>query len=133
LPPGTSQWNKIEYRLFSHIWMNWRGRPLESHEVIVNTVAATSTCTGLTVHAELNTRNYPKGIKITAQRMEGLERRALRRHDFHGECNYTLTPTLVGLPDRLGLGRRAVASFRMPEQTTRALGKLARSEQPHAS
>jgi hypothetical protein len=90
LLPGTSQWNKIEQRLFSHIWMNWRGRPLESHEVIVNTIAATTTGTGLTVHAELDTRNDPRGIKITDQQMEGLERRALRRHDFHGEWNYTL-------------------------------------------
>src|SRR5262249_21692273 len=65
LPPGTSKWNKIEHRLFSHISMNWRGRPLESHEVIVNTIAATTTHTGLTVHAELDTRTYPKGIKIT--------------------------------------------------------------------
>ena len=72
--------------------MNWRGRPLESHEVIVNTIAATTTGTGLTVHAELDTRNYPNGIKITDQQMEGLEQRALRRHDFHGEWNYTLVP-----------------------------------------
>ena len=92
LPPGTSKWNKIEHRLFSHISMNWRGRPLESHEVIVNTIAATTTRAGLTVHAELDTRNYPKGIKITDQQMEGLEQRALRRHDFHGEWNYTLVP-----------------------------------------
>jgi hypothetical protein len=92
LPPGTSKWNKIEHRLFSHISMNWRGRPLESHEVIVNTIAATTTRAGLTVHAELDTRNYPKGIKITDQQMDGLEQRALRRHDFHGEWNYTLVP-----------------------------------------
>jgi Rhodopirellula transposase DDE domain len=92
LPPGTPKWNKIEHRLFSHISMNWRGRPLESHGVIVNTIAATTTRTGLTVHAELDTRNYPNGIKITNQRMEGLEQRALRRDDFHGEWNYTLVP-----------------------------------------
>jgi hypothetical protein len=70
--------------------MNWRGRPLESHEVIVNTIAAATTRTGLTVHAELDTRNYPKGIKITDQQMEGLEQRALHSHNFHGEWNYTL-------------------------------------------
>ena len=92
LPPGTSKWNKIEHRLFSHISMNWRGRPLESHEVIVNTIAATTTRAGLTVHAELDTGSYPKGIKITDQQMGGLEQRALRRHDFHGEWNYTLVP-----------------------------------------
>ena len=72
--------------------MNWRGRPLESHEVIVDTIAATTTRTGLTVRAELDTRNYPKGIKITDQQMEGLQQHALRRHDFHGEWNYTLVP-----------------------------------------
>ena len=92
LPPGTSKWNKIEHRLFSHIAMNWRGRPLESHEVIVNTIAATTTRTGLTVHAELDTHTYPNGIKITDQQMDDLEQRALRRHDFHGEWNYTLVP-----------------------------------------
>ena len=92
MPPGTSKWNKIEHPLFSHISMNWRGRPLESHEVIVNTIAATTTRTGLTVHAELDTRNYPNGIKITDQQMKGLEQRALRRHDFHGEWNYALVP-----------------------------------------
>lgn len=90
LPPGTSKWNKIEHRLFSHISMNWRGRPLESHEVIVNTLAATTTRTGLTVHAELDTGNYPKGIKVTDQQTKDLEHHALRRHDFHGEWNYTL-------------------------------------------
>lgn len=92
LPPGTSKWNKIEHRLFSHISMNWRGRPLTSHEVIVNTIAATTTRTGLTVTAELDTGSYPKGIKITDQQMKTLEQRALRRHDFHGEWNYTLIP-----------------------------------------
>ncbi|GAB5001460.1 hypothetical protein MAHJHV63_16380 [Mycobacterium avium subsp. hominissuis] len=70
--------------------MNWRGRPLESHEVIVNTLAATTTRTGLTVHAELDTGNYPKGIKVTDQQTKDLEHHALRRHDFHGEWNYTL-------------------------------------------
>ena len=92
LPPGTSKWNKIEHRLFSHISMNWRGRPLESHEVIVNTIAATTTRTGLTVNAQLDTRTYSKGIKITDQQMDDLEQHALRRHDFHGEWNYTLIP-----------------------------------------
>ena len=72
--------------------MNWRGRPLTSHEVIVQTIAATTTRTGLTVHAELDTGTYPTGIKIPDQQMGGLEQRALRRHDFHGEWNYTLVP-----------------------------------------
>ncbi|MEO5745388.1 MAG: ISAzo13 family transposase, partial [Terracoccus sp.] len=72
LPPGTSKWNKIEHRLFSHISMNWRGRPLTSHEVIVNTIAATTTRTGLSVHAELDTNTYPVGVKIPDQTMRDL-------------------------------------------------------------
>ncbi len=92
LPPGTSKWNKIEHRLFSHISMNWRGRPLTSHEVIVETIAATTTRTGLTVTAELDTANYAKGIKIPDRDMKDLERRVLRRHEFHGEWNYTPIP-----------------------------------------
>ena len=91
-PPGTSKWNKIEHRLFSQISMNWRGRPLTSHEVIVQTIAATTTRTGLTVAAELDTSAYPKGIKISDRQMKDLEQRALRRHQFHGEWNYDLIP-----------------------------------------
>ena len=64
LPPGTSKWNKVEHRLFSFISMNWRGRPLTSHEVVVETIAATTTATGLTVHADLDTTAYPTGVKI---------------------------------------------------------------------
>ncbi len=94
LPPGTSKWNKIEHRLFSHISMNWRGRPLTSHEVIVQTIAATTTSTGLTVRAELDEAPYPKGIKIPDDDMNILETSGiLTRHDFHGEWNYTLNPT----------------------------------------
>ena len=87
LPPGTSKWNKIEHRLFSHISMNWRGRPLESHETIVNLIAATTTRSGLTVKAELDQGTYPKGVKITDQQMAALP---LERNDFHGDWNYTL-------------------------------------------
>jgi hypothetical protein len=93
LPPGTSKWNKIEHRLFSHISMNWRGRPLTSHDVIVNTIAATTTRTGLNVHAELDTNEYPAGIKIPDQQMQALaDDGVLTRHDWHGEWNYTLNP-----------------------------------------
>jgi Rhodopirellula transposase DDE domain len=92
-PPGTSKWNKIEHRLFSHISLAWRGRPLTSHEVIVNTIAATTTRTGLTVTAELDTAEYPKGVKISDKQMRELDNSgALRRHEFHGEWNYTLVP-----------------------------------------
>jgi transposase len=89
LPPGTSKWNKIEHRLFSHITMNWRGRPLTSHEVIVNTIAATTTRAGLRVHAELDTGRYPTGMKVSDVQMAALP---ITRHAFHGEWNYTLHP-----------------------------------------
>lgn len=90
-PPGTSKWNTIEHRLFSHISMNWRGRPLTSHEVIVNTIAATTTRTGLTVHAQLDTGQYATGVTISDQQMAGLP---LSRHDWHGDWNYTLHPAM---------------------------------------
>jgi len=93
LPPGTSKWNKIEHRLFAHISINWRGRPLTSHEVIVETIAATTTSTGLTVRAELDDTEYPKGIKIPDKQIKALETQGtLARHQFHGEWNYTLNP-----------------------------------------
>ena len=88
-PPGTSKWNRIEHRLFSHISMNWRGRPLTSHDVIVNTIAATTTRTGLSVHAELDPGHYPTGTTVTDATMAALP---LDRHDWHGDWNYTLRP-----------------------------------------
>jgi Rhodopirellula transposase DDE domain len=88
-PPGTSRWNKIEHRLFSHITMNWRGRPLTSHEVIVQTIAATTTRTGLRVHAELDTSTYQTGVQVSDRQMDALP---LDRHDWHGDWNYTLRP-----------------------------------------
>lgn len=87
LPPGTSKWNKIEHRLFSHISQNWRGKPLISHEVIVNLIAQTTTRTGLKVQCELDRNSYPKGIKISDKQMKEIE---LDRHDFHGDWNYTI-------------------------------------------
>jgi len=94
LPPGTSKWNKIEHRLFSAISRNWRGRPLESHEVVIETLQAVSTTTGLTVHAELDTNTYPRGIKISDQDMKALETTGiLTRHEFHGDWNYGMSPT----------------------------------------
>jgi transposase len=89
LPPGTSKWNRIEHRLFSHITMNWRGRPLTSHEVIVESIAATTTKTGLTVHAELDTNPYPTGIQVSDDEIAALP---ITRHRFHGDWNYTLHP-----------------------------------------
>jgi hypothetical protein len=94
LPPGTSKWNKIEHRLFSHISMNWRGRPLTSHDVIVQTIAATTSSTGLAVHAELDTNPYATGVKIPDSQMNDLhDSGILNRHDWHPEWNYTLNPT----------------------------------------
>src|SRR6478609_6075366 len=93
LPPGTSKWNKIEHRLFSHISMNWRGRPLTSHDVIVQPIAATTTRTGLTVHAALDTDTSPTGLKIPDAQIKALhDTGALHRHDWHPEWNYTLRP-----------------------------------------
>ncbi|MYT79307.1 ISAzo13 family transposase [Streptomyces sp. SID8364] len=89
LPPGTSKWNKIEHRLFSHITMNWRGRPLTSHEVMLQTIAATTSRTGLTVHAELDSGEYPTGIRISDEEFAALH---ITRHRFHGDWNYTLHP-----------------------------------------
>lgn len=92
-PPGTSKWNKIEHRMFSHISMNWRGKPLTSHEVIVNLIANTTTQTGLRIRAELDSRQYPTGIKVSDQELENVR---LHKADFHGEWNYTILPTSSG-------------------------------------
>jgi len=89
LPPGTSKWNKIEHRLFSHITMNWRGRPLVSHETVVELIGATTTETGLRVRAERDTGQYPTKIAVKNATMAAL---ALERHAFHGEWNYTIHP-----------------------------------------
>lgn len=86
-PPGTSKWNKIEHRMFSHITKNWRGRPLTSHEVIVNLIANTTTEAGLEIHAALDQGEYPTGIKVSDEEMAGLK---LEKDKFHGEWNYTL-------------------------------------------
>jgi DDE family transposase len=88
-PPGTSKWNKIEHRLFAHITMNWRGRPLTSHEVVVQTIAATRTSSGLQVEAVLDAGDYPTGVAISKERFAALP---LERHATHGAWNYTLHP-----------------------------------------
>jgi hypothetical protein len=90
-PPGTSKWNKIEHRLFCHISQNWRARPLTSRLAVVELIAATTTKTGLTVACELDTADYPKGIKVTDAEMDTL---AITRNDFHPEWNYTIAPKL---------------------------------------
>ena len=88
-PPGTSKWNKIEHRLFSFITMNWRGRPLVSHEVVVNLIASTTTRKVLQVYCELDSNEYPKGIKVTDAEMDTIK---IDRNLFHGEWNYTISP-----------------------------------------
>jgi hypothetical protein len=88
-PPGTSKWNKIEHRLFSHITMNWRGRPLTSHDVVLNTITATTTRTGLRVEAALDQGSYPTGITISKDRFQALP---ITAHADHGQWNYTIAP-----------------------------------------
>ena len=92
LPPGTSKWNKIEHRLFSHISMNWRGRPLSSHEVIVELIGATTTTNGLTVQAELDTGVYPLKVKVSDAELATVQ---ITPHGFHGEWNYTISPQQI--------------------------------------
>jgi hypothetical protein len=86
----SRRFHKIEHRLFSQITLNWRGRPLTSHQIIVDLIGATNTATGLTVRAELDTGTYPTGIKYTKKQVE--------LHDFHGEWNYTVSPPPADTP-----------------------------------
>ena len=88
-PPGTSKWNKIEHRLFSFITQNWRGKPLVNHQTIINLIASTTTNTGLTVKAALDTNEYPTKTKVSDAELANLK---LKRDEFHGEWNYTLSP-----------------------------------------
>ena len=92
LPPGTSKWNKIEHRLFAYISQNWRGKPLISHEVIVNLIAATTTKTGLQVKCHLDTNIYPKGIKVSDEEMASIN---IQRDSFHGDWNYVISPKKI--------------------------------------
>ena len=88
-PPGTSKWNKIEHRLFSFVSQNWRGKPLVSHEVIINLIAGTTTKTGLSVKSELDISKYPAGVKISDKQMAEIK---LKREIFHGDWNYRVLP-----------------------------------------
>jgi len=90
LPPGTSKWNKIEHRMFSHITHNWRGRPLESHETVVNLIANTTTSTGLRIRARLDRRTYDTERKVTDTQLAAVN---IETDEFHAEWNYTITPT----------------------------------------
>jgi len=91
-PPGTSKWNRIEHRLFAFITQNWRGKPLISHEVIIQLIGATSTSTGLDVQCCLDENDYPKAIKISDAEMNAIN---IDRDGFHGEWNYTISPTVA--------------------------------------
>ncbi len=89
LPPGTSKWNRIEHRLFAYITQNWRGKPLVSHQVIIQLIGATTTNTGLTVTCDIDQNLYPKGIKVSDAEMANLN---IQRDTFHGDWNYTISP-----------------------------------------
>jgi hypothetical protein len=89
-PPGTSKWNKIEHRMFCHITRNWRGRPLTSRAVVVNLIGHTKTEAGLEIHAELDEKEYPTGIKVTDEELAGVN---IKKNKFHGEWNYTIHPS----------------------------------------
>jgi hypothetical protein len=89
-PPGTSKWNKIEHRLFSRITLNWRGRPLETYQTVVNLIANTTTKAGLTVRCQLDLSDYPTKIKVTDREKKSIP---LVRHDFHGDWNYNILPS----------------------------------------
>jgi len=101
LPPGTSKWNKIEHRMFCHITANWRGKPLESREVIVSLIGATTTAKGLRIQAALDAGQYPTGVKVPDAEMEALR---IERSDFHGDWNYTILPTIQ--PRHIGRRRQ---------------------------
>ncbi len=88
-PPGTSKWNKIEHRMFSFITKNWRGKPLTDRATIVNLIGSTKTKEGLKIRCELDTTNYPKGIKVSDVQLEKVN---LKKHKFHGDWNYTIHP-----------------------------------------
>jgi len=89
MPPGTSKLNKIEHRLFSFISINWRAKPLRTFRTVVQLIAGTTTDAGLTVRAELDENKYPKGVTVSNDELSAIN---LRRHAFHGDWNYTISP-----------------------------------------
>src|SRR5512132_1321410 len=134
------QWNKIEHRLFSHITLNWRGRPLTSHQVVVKTIAATRTSGGLRVEAAMDTGDYPTGVAISKERLAALP---IQRHAVHGTWNYTLHPqpiadTAPAAPDseRGGAAKRRermldqLADLRLTGMTCTELERLAAAIAP---
>jgi hypothetical protein len=95
LPPGTSKWNRIEHRLFAYISQNWRGKPLVSHQVIIQLIGATTTDTGLTVTCDIDAGCYPRGIKVSDAEMDAIN---IEHHTFHGDWNYTIKPVPTQQP-----------------------------------
>jgi Rhodopirellula transposase DDE domain len=91
-PPGTSKWNRIEHRMFSFVSLNWRGKPLESLEVIINLIAGTTTTTGLKIYAQLDDRSYEKGVAVSDEQIAAVN---ITRNAFHGEWNYKITPSFT--------------------------------------
>ena len=89
LPPGASKWNKVEHRLFAFISQNWRGKPLVSHQVIVQLIGSTTTESGLKVCCEIDGNLYPKGVKVSEQEINAIN---IAQNEFHGEWNYTISP-----------------------------------------
>jgi hypothetical protein len=88
-PRGTSKWNKIEHRLFSFITLNWRGRPLVSYQTMVSLIGATTTREGLSVRCALDPAEYPTKVQVSDEELASVR---LKRHDFHGDWNYTIEP-----------------------------------------
>jgi hypothetical protein len=137
-PPGTSKWNKIEHRLFCQITLAWRGRPLTSYDVIIDTIGNLTTETGLTCTAVLDENSYPTGLEVSDRRMRELEDRQLSRHQFHGEWNYTLAaaprpaapqpprPSPARPCSRDDLNRTALTGARPAEVTALAASLAAR-------
>jgi hypothetical protein len=91
-PPGTSKWNPIEHKMFSHISINWRGKPLRSFDDVVHYIRATTTQSGLTIDANIDPNAYEKGIKISNKALRAVN---LKKHDFHGDWNYTISPSIA--------------------------------------
>lgn len=92
----STQWNKIEHRLFSFITMNWRGKPLVTHQAIIQLIAATTTKSGLGVRCQLDPDVCPAGAKITDANFNALN---IERHEFHGDRNYKIRPSLRSRSD----------------------------------
>jgi Rhodopirellula transposase DDE domain len=89
LPPGTSKWNRIEHRLFAFITQNWRGKPLLTHQVVIQLIAGNTTTTGLTVACRLDANQYDKAIRVSDTEMAQLN---ITPGNFHGKWNYTFKP-----------------------------------------